>query len=167
LWAEWQSVAQARLLFDQVQTLRAQQARLMVEQAALAPFEPSISAALRTGNLTYDSASIGLNAAADVRKRLADSAIALHQTEANLHVLLGLAPDAPLDLVGAPYQISATPEQVEQALTDLPRRRPDLLALQAGYQSQEAQLRVAVLAQFPALNIGFNKARDTLAVGRH
>jgi cobalt-zinc-cadmium efflux system outer membrane protein len=164
LWAEWQSVAQARLLFDQVQTLRAQQVRLMAEQAALAPLEPSISAALRAGNLTYDSASIGLNAAADVRKRLADSAIALHQAEADLHVLLGLAPSVRLDLVGAPYQASVTPEQVQQALVDLPRRRPDLLALQAGYQSQEAKLRVAVLAQFPALNIGFDTARDTTDV---
>ena len=160
LWAEWQSVAQARLSFDQVQALRAQQARLRIEQAALAPLEPSINAALHAGNLTYDTASAGLNADADVRKRLAETSITLHQAESDLHVLLGLAPDAPLDLVGATYQVSATPEQVQQALTDLPRRRPDLLALQAGYQSHEAQLRAAVLAQFPALNIGFNKARD-------
>ena len=164
LWAEWQSVAQARLLFDQMQTLRAQQARLRIEQAALAPLESAIHAALRAGNLTYDTASAGLNAGADVRKRLADTSVTLHQAESDLHVLLGLAPNAPLDLVGAPYQASAMPEQVQQALTDLPRRRPDLLALQAGYQSQEAQLRAAVLAQFPALNIGFYKARDTTDV---
>ena len=161
LWAEWQTVAQARLLFGQVLTLRAQQARLTTEQVALASLDPSISAALGAGNLTYDSASAGLNAGADVRKRLSDSAIALHQAETDLHVLLGLAPGAPLDLVGAPYQASATPSQVQQALDDLPRRRPDLLALQAGYQSQEAKLRAAVLAQFPALNIGFTTARDT------
>jgi len=167
LWAEWQSVAQARLLFDQVLALRAQQARLTAEQAELAPLEPFIHAALRAGNLTYDSASAGLNAGADVRKRLADSAITLHQAETDLHVLLGLAPDAPLDLVGTPYQTSPTPEQAQQALADLPRRRPDLLALQAGYQSQEAKLRAAVLAQFPALNIGFNTARDTSNVTTH
>ncbi|WP_254423792.1 TolC family protein [Rhodanobacter sp. C03] len=164
LWAEWQSVAQARLLFDQVQTLRAQQVRLRIEQAALAPLEPAIHKALRAGNLTYDGASVGFNAGADVRKRLADSAIALHQAETDLHVLLGLAPSAPLDLVGAPYRASPTPEQVQQALADLPRRRPDLLALQAGYQSQEAKLRAAILAQFPALNIGFTTARDTTDV---
>jgi len=167
LWAEWQSVAQARLLFDQVLTLRAQQARLAAEQAALTPLEPSIDAALRAGNLTYDSASVGFNAGADVRKRLADSAITLHQAETDLHVLLGLAPGAPLDLVGAPYQASPTPEQTQQALDDLPRRRPDLLALQAGYRSQEAKLRTAVLAQFPALSIGFTSARDTSNVTTH
>lgn len=164
LWAEWQAVAQARLLFDQVLSLRAQQKLLDTEQAALAPVGQYIDAALRAGNLTYDSASAGLNAGADVHKRLADNAIALHQADSDLHVLLGLAPTVPLDLVGAPYQVAPTPAQLQQALIDLPRRRPDLLALQAGYQSQEAKLRSAVRAQFPALTIGFNTARDTSAV---
>lgn len=164
LWAEWQTVAQARLLFDQVLNLRAQQARLETEQAALASISGNIQAALAAGNLTYDSASAGLNAEADVRKRLADTAIAQHQAESDLHLLLGLAPGAPLDLAGAPYQVSPTPAQLQAALADLPRRRPDLLALQAGYASQQAKLRGAILAQFPALNIGFNTARDTSAV---
>ena len=164
LWAEWQTVAQARLLFDQVLNLRAQQARLERERQALAEVGVSIHAALDAGNLTYDSASAGLDAQADVRKRLADTAVALHQAQGDLHLLLGLAPTARLDLAGAPYLGRPTPSQVQAALDDLPRRRPDLLALQAGYQSQQAKLRSAILAQFPALNIGFNTARDTSAV---
>ncbi|MBQ4856081.1 TolC family protein [Rhodanobacter sp. B2A1Ga4] len=167
LWAEWQTVAQARLLFGQVLNLRAQQARLASEQAALEQVTPYVQAALAAGNLTYDSASAGLNAAADVRRQQADNAVALHQADSDLHVLLGLAPDAALDLTGAPYQVEPTPAQLQQALADLPRRRPDLLALQAGYQSQQEKLRAAVLAQFPALNIGFNTARDTSAVYTH
>lgn len=167
LWAEWQTVAQARLLFDQVHSLHAQQARLDVEQRALATVSRYIHAALNAGNLTYDSASAGLNAEADVRKRVADTAIALHQADSDLHLLLGLAPAAPLDLVGAPYRSEPGAAQVQAALDDLPRRRPDLLALQAGYQSQEARVRGAILAQFPALNIGFNTARDTSAVYTH
>jgi outer membrane protein, heavy metal efflux system len=164
LWEEWQTVAQARLLFDEVLTLRAQHARLDAEQAALAPVEHYIRMALSAGNLTYDSASAGLNAGADVGKRLVDTDIALHKADGDLHLLLGLASDAPLDLVGAPYRSTPTSAQLQQALADLPRRRPDLLALQAGYRSQEAKLRGAVLAQFPAVNIGFNTARDTSAI---
>jgi outer membrane protein TolC len=164
LWAEWQTVAQARLLFGQVLTLRTQQARLQAEQAALTPVETYVNAALRAGNLTYDSASAGLNAGADVQKRLADNAIMLHQAQSDLHVLLGLAPSATLELVGAPYQVAPTSTQLQRALIHLPQRRPDLLALQAGYRSQEAKLRSAVWAQFPAINIGFNTARDTSAV---
>lgn len=161
LWAEWQTVAQARLLFDQVATLRAQSTRLNAELAALTPVATHIRTALDQGNLTYDAASAGLNAQADVRKRLADTEVALHQADADLHRLLGLAPDAPLTLVGPAYTTAPTAAQVQRALAELPRRRPDLLALQAGYASQEASLRAAVLAQFPALNIGFNRARDT------
>ena len=40
-------------------------------------------------------------------------------------------------------------------------QRPDLQALQAGYRSQEEKFRGAVLAQFPALNVGLTRARDT------
>src|SRR5574337_1665227 len=44
LWAEWQTVAQARLMFDQVSSLRLQQSRLEQEQAALmARWKPPFS----------------------------------------------------------------------------------------------------------------------------
>lgn len=164
LWAEWQSIAQARLQFGQVTSLRAQQARLEREQVAMALFANTIDAALKSGNLTYDTASAGLNAGADLRKRVADGAIALHRAESDLRVLLGLAPEAPLDLVGEAYARVPTTGQIEQALVDLPARRPDLLALQAGYRAQDEKLRGAILAQFPALTFGFTSARDTSAI---
>ncbi|WEN16844.1 TolC family protein [Rhodanobacter sp. AS-Z3] len=164
LWEEWQTVAQARLLFDQVLNLRAQHDALDAEQQALAQVDRAITAALQAGNLTYDGASVGLNAVADVRTRLADNAIATHQADSELHLLLGLAADAPLQLSGTAYAPTPTAQQLQTALHHLPQRRPDLLALQAGYQSQQEKLRGAILAQFPALTLGFNSARDTSAV---
>ena len=161
LWAEWQTVAQARLLFGQVRSLRQQQAGLDAELRALAPVDKAVRAALAAGNLDYDSASAGLNAMADVRRRAGDNALALHQAESDLRQLLGLAPSAPLDLVGKPYRAEPDSAQLAAALADLPRRRPDLLALQAGYRAQEATLRGAILAQFPAITLGLNRARDT------
>ena len=161
LWAEWQTVAQARLLFGQVQGLRAQQAELDAEQQALAPVDRAVQAALRTGNLDYDGASAGLNAMADARRQASDNAMALHQAESDLRQLLGLAPTAPLDLVGAPYRTDPDAAQLQAALADLPQRRPDLLALRAGYRAQEATLRGTILAQFPAITLGLNRARDT------
>jgi hypothetical protein len=44
LWAEWQTVAQARLLFDQVTTLQARQLRLQHERDALAPLAAQVQA---------------------------------------------------------------------------------------------------------------------------
>lgn len=161
LWAEWQTVAQSRLLFNQVMSLRTQYTQLAAEQSALAQVDVYVRKALQQGSLTYDSASAGLNAYADASKRLSDCTIQLHQAEHDLRVLLGLAPNAPLDLIGEPYVTSATSEQVQQALDDLPRRRPDLLALQAGYKAQEDTLRGAIRAQFPAITLGVDRQRDT------
>jgi outer membrane protein TolC len=161
LWAEWQTIAQARLLFNQVMSLRAQQLQLATEQAALVSVAGYVRKALQDGNLTYDSASAGLNAYADASKRLSDGTIQLHQAEHDLRLLLGLAPDVPLNLVGEPFYVLPTTDQVQAALASLPQRRPDLLALQAGYKAQEATLRGAIRAQFPALNVGVDRQRDT------
>jgi len=167
LWAEWQTIAQARLLFNQVNSLRAQQRQLLGEQAALAPIDAYVRDAYQDGNLTHDAASAGINAYADASKRLSDVTVQLHQAEHDLRLLLGLAPDASLDLVGAPFQASPSVEQVQAALASLPQRRPDLLALQAGYKAQEAILRGAIRAQFPAVNLGVDRQSDNNGVLSH
>ena len=167
LWAEWQTIAQARQLFNQVLSLREQQQVLAAEQAALAPVNGYVRKALAGGNLTFDAASAGLNAYADATKRLSDCTVQLHQAERDLRLLLGLAPDALLSVVGPPFQAAPTPDQVEIALASLPQRRPDLLALQAGYKSQEASLRGAIRAQFPALTFGVDRQNDNSGVPSH
>lgn len=161
LWAEWQTVAKARQLFGKIGALRAQVRRLREEQAALAPLQPSIERALGAGDLTYDSASSGLRAAADVVTRLADGERQVSQAEHDLHELLGLDAGVPLDLVGAAYAVDPDAQDVQTALAELARRRPDLRALEAGYAAQDAKLRAAILAQFPAITVGFVRARDT------
>jgi outer membrane protein, heavy metal efflux system len=164
LWAEWQTIAQARLLFNQVLSLRAQQQQLAAEQVALQPINGYVSKALRDGNLTYDAASAGLNAYADASKRLSDCMVQRNQAEHDLRLLLGLAPSASLDLVGPPFETWPTSAQVDVALNSLPQRRPDLLALQAGYKAQEASLRGAIRAQFPALSLGADRQTDNNGV---
>lgn len=160
LWSEWQTIAQARTLFDRVHYLRELVLRLQCEHAALAPMQAAIARALHAGDLTYDSASAGLNASSDVANQLGDAQRQLHQAEQDLHDLLGLDASVPLHLTGAPFTADPGPADVLLALKDMTRRRPDLLALQAGYASQQEKLRAAILAQFPAITVGFVKARD-------
>ena len=88
----------------------------------------------------------------------------LAKTRYDLNALLGLSPDVKLDLVGNVELPEPDQETIETNLEQLPERRPDLLALQAGYASQEERFRKAVLAQFPALTIGLTRARDTTGV---
>ncbi|MDO1528788.1 TolC family protein [Fulvimonas sp. R45] len=161
LWSEWQTVAQARLLFDEISAARATQVRLAHEIAALEPLDRQVQAALAAGNLTYAAASAGLDALSDARRQLAEAGRARAQSEHDLRLLLGLSAQAPLPLVGPPYRAHPGQAQVDAALAALPERRPDLLALKAGYAAQEAQLRVEILRQFPAISLGFTRARDT------
>ena len=54
--------------------------------------------------------------------------------------------------------------RLEPALRDLAARRPDLLALRAGYEAEDQKLIQAIIEQFPKLNIGATYARDTTDV---
>lgn len=161
LWQEWQVEAQARKLFADIGTLEQSQALL---RQALALADQRLAAAQRAlaaGNLTLDTVSSYQTAQADAQRQFDDQTRQVRQTRAALNLLLGLAPEVQLAL--APLQPSdALDEQaVREALQHLPTRRPDLLALEAGYEAEEARLRAAVLAQFPTINVGFTRARDT------
>lgn len=160
LWSEWQTIAKARTLFDHVYYLRQLTARLQRERSALTPIQASITQALHAGDLTYASASAGLNAASDVANQLGGTKRQLHLAEHDLHDLLGLDVSVLLHLGGAPFSIDPDAGEVQQALADMPKRRPDLLALQAGYKAQQENLRAAILAQFPAITVGFVRAND-------
>jgi len=79
-------------------------------------------------------------------------------------MLLGLAPDVPLTLDGRLNLPPIDPTAVPAMLSTLGDRRPDLIALQLGYRSQEEKVRGAILAQFPALVFGGSGGRDTTDV---
>ena len=160
LWSEWQAIAQARTLFDRVHFLRERINRLERERAALAPLQTAITRALHSGDLTYEVAGAGLSAAADAANQLGDAQRQLHQADHDLHNLLGLDASVPLHLTGAPFMVDPNEDEVQRALTSMAKRRPDLLALDAGYRAQDEKLRAAILAQFPAITVGFVKARD-------
>ncbi len=75
--------------------------------------------------------------------------------------LLGQPAARELPLQAAPAAAWNPLPTLAEATADLEHRRPDLLALRAGYESQEARVRAAVQAQFPRIEIGLTGARDT------
>lgn len=167
LWQEWQVVAQARLLFSrsiaQQQLLR----WLTENRDLLAERYAKVKAALGEGNYTRDSLYTTLLAWQDASRQLNDLERLQLQTRNDLNALLGLTPEAELRLV--PEQVPAVPDeqQAERDLAKLSDRRPDLLALRAGYEAQDARYRQAILGQFPAFGLAFTRARDTSAVYTH
>jgi outer membrane protein TolC len=78
--------------------------------------------------------------------------------------MLGLKPDAALNLAALDDPAPLSDDQVSDALQKVMKARPDLLALQAGYHSQEENVRTAILQQFPAVTLGFNRASDTSGI---
>jgi outer membrane protein TolC len=165
LWQEWQVVAQARQLF--VKTCFQQRTLpLLQQQRDLARTRYERMAAARAdGNLTDDTLTAALLAYNDARKQYTDAERAAAQTHHDLNALLGLAPDVQLQLqrqTNDDDNIAPLPQAtLDSALTGLARRRPDLIALQAGYEAQEQKYRAAILSQFPSLSVGFVRARDT------
>ncbi len=57
-----------------------------------------------------------------------------------------------------------TAPDLDEFMKGIEKRRLDLVALRLGYESQEARVRAAVRAQFPALTLGPTYARDTTNV---
>jgi outer membrane protein TolC len=161
LWQEWQVVALARLLF--IRNL--EQDRLMAvlreNRELLAQRYDRSRQALAEGNVTLDAVSADFGALQDMDRQLNELQRQIRQNGYALSTLLGLAPDVRLNLVGETQLPELDTKRVEDSLPQLASRRPDLLALKAGYESEDQRLRQAIIAQFPDITMGLTRARDT------
>lgn len=161
LWQEWQVVAQARLLFSRAVNQERQLRWQKENRDLLAGRYAEARAALDAGNLALDTVNLALVAWQDAARQASDLERRQLQTRQDLNALLGLAPQAHLDLVDGDPLAFPDETAVKLAIERLPSRRPDLMALEAGYAAQDARYRQAILAQFPPLNLGITRARDT------
>jgi len=161
LWQEWQVVGQARLLF--ARSLGRQQllAVLQKEHALLFSRYQRTQKALAQGNLTLDAANTDLAALQTLDTTINDLSRQISSNQHDLNALLGLAPDIQIELVGDTQLPPIDENGLKLDMEKIGKRRPDLLALEAGYESQEQRFRQAILGQFPALNIGLTRSRDT------
>lgn len=164
LWQEWQTLAKARLLY--VDIVRGEQLTRSL-QAALDLLEQrdrQLRRSLAEGNSELAADAPLLAASADTRNAFDDAQRSLLANRHALNALLGLAPDVPVTLDPRLDLPAIDADAVRESALDMQRRRPDLVALQLGYQSQEAHLRAAVLAQFPVLSFGYQAAQDNSRV---
>ena len=160
LWEEWQVVGAARQLFVR-DVYRAKMLAVLREEAAvLAKQHAQLAHANGKGDISLTAVAADLAGLQAVETRVHDAERQLLKTRQALDALLGLSPKAGLHLIGPTTMPTLSDVEVSRALAALPRRRPDLLALQAGYRSADARYRQAILEQFPAIQVGFSKARD-------
>jgi outer membrane protein TolC len=161
-WQEWQ-VAQAarlsvyRLIFTERQLLLA---RNIVKQRK--KNLTVIQRGLSMGVVTV----LDLNAAKAAYQQARKSVLILereHEDERHaLNQTLGIPPDNKVLLQrDIKFPIWRSFPTTQKIMDGLESRRLDLLALKKGYESQESQVRTAILSQFPKINIGLAHARDT------
>ncbi len=161
LWQEWQVIQQARSLAVRSQL---EQQRLTLLRTIRKLYQQRYQYSrqgLIDGNVTIDVNGTDLTALVDSFSQISRLEQLHNQTQHDLHHLLGLQSDVVISLAKLPAETSIDQASVQAQLKKLPTIRPDLLALKAGYQAQEARVRAAILAQFPSFSIGINRARDT------
>ncbi len=162
LWAEWQVVQQARLLFIRQHIQQQLVDLLSKQQTQSSTLYRHVHQLLQRHNTTLDQLGIALGSLLDVESALSDARRKLNKTRMALALLLGLSPDVHLPLAGMnEHYVPVSDTVLHHAEGRLADFRPDLLALRAGYASQDARLRQAILSQFPNISIGLSRQRDT------
>ncbi|MDB5956507.1 MAG: transporter [Ramlibacter sp.] len=167
LWQEWQVVAKARTLGVKLVQEQRLQRVLQENRRLFADRYQRTEQALERRLLAIDAVTPHLTALQDVDKQLRDLERQVNTDAHDLNALLGLLPDTPVPLRAQLAVPDIDESAVLALLPDLPARRPDLIALQAGYQAEDQRVRAALASRFPTFNVGFTRARDTSGVYTH
>ncbi len=162
-WLEWQAAGQARLLAARIGGLETVRGLAFeASRAADDALDRTLRAVAR-GDLSANDLEARRISAADAGDRARSAERDLQAARFALNAALGLSPDATVVLIDPARNHLPAPDPVslvERAY----RQRLDLDALSAGYEVHDADLRLALLQQYPRLNLSLNAARDTGAV---
>ncbi len=164
LWQEWQIVSQARLLFVRAVELARQRAIIDTNRDLFADRYERSSAAMRRRDETVTTVVNDLAALQGIETQLHDLDQQILKNRHDLNALLGFKPETSIRLADRVSVAPIDAARLQRILPELAKRRPDLLALAAGYRAQEAKVRQAIMEQFPAVSIGTTRASDTSAV---
>ena len=164
-WQEWQAALAAKTHVYNLVFLGRQLRTGLREEKALEENLATTDKAYQSGDVT----EIDLAAAQTALSKVNISVLVLQQQYEQerlaMNQLIGFPPDLKVLVRPGiqPPSLEVMPP-LNEMMKGLEDRRLDLVALRYGYQSQEARLRAAILAQFPSLVLGLLHARDTTNV---
>jgi outer membrane protein TolC len=159
LWQEWQVAQKARLLaldlYWDARSLASSQTQL----TALSQLAAQVKDAVDQGSMSLEA--LGPISASQASLEQSTGALRLTQLKhwQDLDALLGLRPEARFAIASPPPW--TMPADLDRLIASVPRRRPDLIALQLGYRSADENVRAAILGQFPAFILGGSWNSDT------
>jgi outer membrane protein TolC len=164
-WQEWQVAEAAKLAVYRISALDPQVDFANEAVGALEEMRHAIEKAAARGEMSQsDVASIRIALEAGRRNSLSlrQSRDRERQT---LNSLLGLPPHEQVALRNpsgkAPKRRLWDDLPSEQLLVQDLDQRLDLVALQKGYESQDARVRLAIWSQFPSIGLSLSRSRDT------
>ncbi|MGH8150058.1 MAG: TolC family protein [Steroidobacteraceae bacterium] len=160
LWQEWQTVAEARTLYVEQAIAVERRTFLTSAEKIYSQAYARSQRALAAGNVTLEQTSADLALLLAVRAQLGAADRSLITTQQGLRALLGVQADVVLPLKPLAEPVMLSRAAVRAGAARLPRSRPDLRALAAGYRAEEQNVRTAILAQFPNISLGVTRARD-------
>lgn len=163
-WQEWQVAEAAKLSVYRLATLEPQLKAAQELVAALAENLQALEPAAAAGDLTLGEAVLGRLALEAGRREALGLEQARDRERRALNALLGLPPREPLALADPPREQDWTALPSERELLAGLDRRLDLVALEKGYESEDAKVRLAVWSQFPSIGLSLGRSQDTSGV---
>jgi cobalt-zinc-cadmium efflux system outer membrane protein len=164
LWSEWTVAQQARQLAETALAAERKAGYFRQVAAIAADREARSNQALNQHDATLQTAAADLAVKLDAQAQLATAEHDALAARRDLNALLGLENAVTVPLTESEDASTYDPGAVRAAVGSLPARRPDLLALQAGYAAQDANVRKAIIAQFPLTGLAVDFARDPASV---
>ena len=159
-WQELQTAGQARLLAERITGLSAVAGfNRRTRQAADFALDRALKAEAR-GDIRADEVETRRIAAADASTVQRTTEVALDTARHDLNKLLGLSPQTEL-VIARPLAPSAAPGDPQALFEQARAQRVDLQALQAGYESQNAVVRKAMMDAFPSFQLTLGRGEDT------
>lgn len=163
-WQEWLIANQAELLATRLYYLDQQHKVIEDNQELLKNYLDEASPYLATHNLSpidYNQQKVNYIDIVDQDKSIERL---IQKTNMELLKTIGLPPSAKISLTGDYIEPSSLSDESE-LFNYAKKSRLDILALEAGYNNQEIQVRQAVLGQYPHFTMSMYPGQDNTSNG--
>jgi len=164
-WQEWQIAENARVAVYRVVALDAQSGQAREANRGLQESVDAMRKAVEAHEKTVLDLAAVEASSQDSRATMLSLEQDFEHQQLGLNKMLGIEPRTNVRLrdgLTLPMHLDLPDER--DLLSNIESRRVDLLGLRKGYESQDATVRAAILAQFPRMSAGFVRAKDNTNV---
>jgi cobalt-zinc-cadmium efflux system outer membrane protein len=163
-WQEWTVANQARMLARRLLLLQQQQTFASEAESAARNLLDLTSKNVAAGDAKLDDLALRRVALLDAADRAHTLARQVEATRLTLNQNLGASPEQQLPFAATLPLHEFAALDANALFAKARNERLDLRALRAGYASQQAETRQAILGQYPVPVLTLNRARDTTPI---